>query len=278
MDRYAVVGNPIAHSKSPVIHAEFARQTGQTLHYTAEWSALDGFAQTLDRLRQAGFAGVNVTVPFKLEALAYADTCLPRAQAAGASNCLRFGAEVCEAENFDGVGLVRDIEVNLQRPLRGQQVLVLGAGGATRGALQPLLAAGASRVWVANRSADKAHSLLAEMTAYLPDELSQPLCASGFDGIEAAPFDVIINATSASLQAQALPLSGAVFDRHSLAYDMMYGQGLTPFLKQAQAAGVTHLADGVGMLVEQAAEAFAWWRGVRPATTEVIESIRIPLR
>ncbi len=276
MDRYAVIGHPIGHSQSPRIHTLFAQNTGQSLTYTAIEAPLDGFATAVDAFRAAGGLGLNVTLPFKIEACAYATEVSERARIAGAANALAFDGPHCRADNFDGIGLVRDITANLGQPIAGRRVLVLGAGGAARGALQPLLMAGPLRLLVANRSVDKARDLVHSLHAL---GLGCGILAAGgwADLARAGAFDIVINATSASLTADALPLPPGVFAPDGLAYDMVYGKGLTPFLRQARAAGTAHLADGVGMLVEQAAEAFAWWRGVRPETRPVIDQLAVPL-
>ncbi len=276
-DRYAVIGHPIAHSKSPLIHGLFAAQTGQDMRYEAiDGGAEDGgFARTLAAFRAAGGKGVNVTLPFKLQALAGADEASADARLAGAANALRFDRGRVEAQNFDGIGLVRDIEVNLGRPLAGQRVLLLGAGGATRGALLPIARAGAARIVIANRTAAKAAALARELAPHLQ---GCALDGGGFDELSPGDaFDVVINATSASLGGAAPAVPATVFAAGALAYDMVYGQGLTPFLKLAQQAGAARVADGVGMLVEQAAEAFAWWRGVRPDTREALARLTVPL-
>ncbi|WP_334134061.1 shikimate dehydrogenase [Tepidimonas sp.] len=278
MDRYAVIGHPVGHSLSPRIHALFAQSTGQPVTYTAIEAPLDGFAATVDHFRAQGGRGVNVTVPFKLQACAYADEVSERARAAGAANALAFDADGrCRAENFDGVGLLRDLTHNLGLSLAGCRVLLLGAGGAARGVLQPLLQARPAVLLVANRSADKAHALVRDFQAL---GLGGPeLAGAALSDLPAAgAFDLVINATAASLDAQALPLPRSVFAPDGLAYDMVYGKGLTPFLRQAREAGVARLADGLGMLVEQAADSFAWWRGMRPATDTVIAHLRTPLR
>jgi shikimate dehydrogenase len=276
-DRYAVIGNPIAQSKSPTIHMAFAQQTGQQMVYDKVLAPLDGFAAALDAFRAAGGLGMNVTAPFKLDACAYATDLAPSAQMVGAANALKFVGDRVHAENFDGIGLLRDVQDNLHCPLPGKRVLVLGAGGATRGALLPLLQAKLAQLVIANRSADKAHDLRALMRGH---EGAVDVHTMGFEGLQMlsdGPFDVVLNATSASLSAQSLPLPAGIFASHTLAYDLTYGKGMTPFLQQAQAAGVQRLHDGVGMLVEQAAEAFLWWRGVRPATQSVIAQITVPL-
>lgn len=274
MDAYAVIGHPIGHSKSPLIHTGFAQATGHTLQYTAIEAPLDGFAAVVDAFRAQGGLGVNVTLPFKLEACEYATQVSARAARAGAANALKFDGPHCHADNFDGIGLVRDIVHNLQRPLRGQRILVLGAGGATRGAIEPLLAEAPAQLCIANRTAAKAHDLVVLFSPLA--EQGTKLHACGYEHLQSA-FDVVINATSASLGGEALPIGASVFAPQALAYDMMYGKGLTPFLRLAQQAAACQLADGVGMLVEQAAEAFAWWRGVRPPTRDMIDRIKVPL-
>lgn len=275
-DRYAVIGNPIAHSKSPQIHSAFAQACGQDMVYTAIEGPLGRFAETVDRFRADGGRGLNVTVPFKLDACAYATDLADSARAAGAANALKFDGARCLAENFDGVGLVRDITHNLGQALQGRRVLLLGAGGATRGALLPLLQQGPACLMVANRTVAKADALVQEFLRQ--GAPAGVLAGGGYDALGPTDrFDVVINATSASLSAETPPLPASALHPDGLAYDMVYGKGLTPFLRLAQQAGVRQLADGVGMLVEQAAEAFAWWRGVRPATADVIRRYTVPL-
>lgn len=271
MDQYAVIGNPIGHSKSPLIHAMFARATGQELEYGAIKAPLDGFAAAVRRFAASGGRGMNVTAPFKLQAFELADDATERARRAGAVNALKFDGWRIAADNFDGIGLVADIQRNLGVPLAGKRILLLGAGGAARGALLPLLEQKPARMVIANRTAGKAETLASQFAAAGP--------VSGVDWADLGTerFDVVVNATSASLHGELPPLAGGVFGPDSLAYDLVYGQGLTPFLRLGQNAGVKHLADGVGMLVEQAAEAFAWWRGVRPDTRPVIERLTVPL-
>jgi shikimate dehydrogenase len=277
IDTYAVIGNPIAQSKSPLIHASFALSAGQTMEYTRLLGAVGGFAADVDAFRARGALGLNVTAPFKLDAFAYATQLGAGARLAGAVNALKFDGTHVLGENFDGVGLVRDIQVNLGVGLQGKRVLLLGAGGATRGALLPVLQQLPASVTVANRDVDKAQTLVADLQAAgASASVGANLSASSYEAL-AGHFDVIINGTSASLFGQSLPLPAGVFAPHALAYEMVYGKGATPFLQQARSAGVLQVADGVGMLVEQAAEAFAWWRGVRPETASVIKAITMPL-
>jgi len=267
-DRYAVIGHPIAHSRSPLIHGLFARATGQDMSYEAidGGAAPDGFARALAAFRAAGGRGVNVTLPFKLDALRLADEASEDARLAGAANTLSFEGGRVRATNTDGIGLVRDITANLGVPLAGRRVLLLGAGGAARGVLLPLARAGVAAIVVANRTVDKARQLADELAPCLQ---GVPLAGMGLEAIAAqGPFEVVVNATSASLDGQAPSLPPGVFAPGALAYDMVYGKGQTPFLQQARTAGCAQVADGLGMLVEQAAESFAWWRGVRPDTTE----------
>ena len=270
-DRYAVIGNPIAFSKSPLIHSSFAQATGQDLDYSKIEGPLGQFAATVDAFRAQGGRGLNITAPFKLDAFAYATEHSPAAQLAGAANAMKFDGERVLAENFDGVGLVRDVVHNLGQPLRGKRVLVLGAGGAARGALLPFLAEQPAELVIANRSLDKAQAL-----AGIGSQHGQ-VRASRLQDLHGQRFDLVFNATSASLHGELPPVPVSVFADCALAYELAYGKGLTPFLRLAQGAGVAQLADGVGMLAEQAAEAFAWWRGVRPQTRAVIEQLTVAL-
>ncbi|PUE49168.1 shikimate dehydrogenase [Limnohabitans sp. 2KL-1] len=273
-DSYAVIGNPIEQSKSPFIHIAFAQVTGQDIHYTKLLAPVGGFAGEVDAFRARGGRGMNVTAPFKLDAFAYATDQAPSAQMAGAVNAMKFEGDKVYAENFDGVGLVRDLVHNLACPLKGRRVLILGAGGATRGALLPLLAEQPAELVIVNRTVAKAQAL--EALALQHQTGLVPVQGLGYDAVQGA-FDVVLNATSSSLKAELPPLNPSVFAPDCLAYDLTYGKGLTPFLQLAQRAGVTRLADGVGMLAEQAAEAFAWWRGVRPDTAAVIAQLTVPL-
>ncbi|MFZ3019139.1 MAG: shikimate dehydrogenase [Gallionella sp.] len=264
-DQYAVIGNPISHSKSPLIHRMFAEQTGQDISYEAIESPLDGFAATIERLRAAGYEGCNVTVPFKFEAFELATQLSERAQTAHAVNTLKFGASDIYGDNTDGAGLVRDIEHNLGVSLRDKRVLLMGAGGAAYGVILPLVHASA-HIAVANRTADKARQLAAAFAA------SGEVTGCGYDELDELQFDVIVNATSAGLSDSAIPLPDSIFAPNALAYDMMYGRE-TPFMAFAREHGA-RVADGLGMLVEQAAEAFHIWRGVRPDTRPVLEKLR----
>ncbi len=270
-DQYAVLGNPVGHSKSPIIHTHFAHATAQDLAYSAIEPPLGDFAKTVDAFRARGGKGINVTVPYKLDAFAYADHVTDRARLAGAVNALKFDDGLAYGDNFDGIGLVRDIIHNLSIPIKDKQVLILGAGGAVRGILEPLLAELPESMFIANRDVEKARAL---ETLFAP---IGPVQSGGYDAIITAGYDIIINATSASLSHTYLSLPPALFRGASLAYDLSYGKGLTPFLARAKAEGAAHLADGVGMLVEQAAETFAWWRGIIPETRAAIEAITVPL-
>jgi len=271
-DRYAVIGNPVAHSKSPFIHAEFALQTGQDLVYERILAPLDGFAAAVETFRSEGGLGLNVTLPFKLEAFTLVHECGARARDAQAVNTLKFEGATVYGDNTDGVGLVRDIEANLGFPIAGRDVLVMGAGGAAQGTLGALLDARPARLVIANRTVEKAEQL-AERLRGQRGLGSVLLSASGYSELTGQEFDLIVNATSASLSDTVPDLPGSVFARDCMAYDMMYGKGRTPFLEAALTRGAAHLADGIGMLVEQAAESFFIWRGVRPQTGPVIAAL-----
>ena len=270
-DRYAVVGNPVLHSKSPQIHQAFARAAGDDLEYTTIEAPPDGFLQAVRAFREGGGLGLNVTAPFKLEAYALADRLSKRAEAAGSVNTLKFHGAVVEADNFDGIGLVRDIEDNLGYSIAGRRLLLLGAGGAARGIVHPLTARGPAVLVIANRAPARAR----EVAARLGDDLH--VRAVGYDVIGDEEFDLVVNATSASMRGELPPAGSTIFRPDGLAYELAYGLGTTPFLALARAAGVQRLADGVGMLVEQAAESFAWWRGIRPDTRTIIRALTVPL-
>ena len=276
-DRYCVVGNPVAHSKSPQIHTRFAALTRQSLRYDRCLAPLGEFAPTLAELMATGVRGCNVTVPFKVDAFQATPAAhqSARAQLAQAANTLWFDADGIHADNTDGVGLVQDIEHNAGVRLAGRDVLLIGAGGAAAGALAPLLAAGPRRIVVANRTVARAQALVAAhqqhaaMALLLQKTELQVQSLSGLEG----DFDVIINASASSLAGAAVPVPASVLKPGALAYDMMYGPAAAPFLAWAQQHGAQP-RDGLGMLVEQAAEAFALWRGVRPPAAQVLAEMR----
>ena len=275
MDHYCVLGNPVAHSKSPAIHARFAELTGQSISYSRQLAPLDGFTDTLRGWIATGARGCNVTVPFKFEAFQLADSASERAQLAQAANTLKFSGKRIEADNTDGVGLVHDIQVNAGVGLAGRDVLLLGAGGAAAGVLGPLLAAGPRRLVVANRTHDKAVALVARHAGHpsLQDLLQKTeLLAQASQGLGAS-FDVIINATASSLGGGEVPVDARVLKPGALAYDMMYGAAAQGFAGWARAHGAVP-RDGLGMLVEQAAESFAFWRRVRPPSAQVLHELR----
>ncbi len=266
-DRYAVFGNPIAHSKSPLIHSRFAAQTGQALTYEALLAPVDGFSAAVADFRATAGRGANVTVPFKEEAFRLCQRRTPRAERAGAVNTLVFGDDIL-GDNTDGAGLVRDLSSNLGLDLAGRRILLLGAGGAARGVLAPLLSCRPARFFIANIFPEVAAQLAAGVADLFRVE------SGDFPDLAGQEFDVVINATSASLSGQALALPPGIFAPDSFAYDMLYGKGETLFMAQARQMGAARTADGLGMLVEQAAEAFALWRGVRPQTAPVLSELR----
>lgn len=279
-DKYAVIGNPIAHSKSPQIHAMFAKQTGQDVSYEAILAPLDGFAATVERLRNEGYKGCNVTVPFKFEAFQLATRLTPHADVAQAVNTLKlnFDGDTILGDNTDGTGLTRDIRFNLRITLNNKRVLLIGAGGAAYGVALPLGHAGA-KLTIVNRTVDKAQALASRTsnnaqelaTSHAPDKTRISGC--GYDEIVDQQFDVVINATSTGLSDEMPDIPKTIFARGALAYDMMYGKE-TPFMAFARQNGA-QVADGLGMLVEQAAESFFLWRGVRPDTAPVIAALRL---
>ena len=272
MDRYCVFGNPIGHSKSPAIHAAFAAQTGQSLTYEARLAPLDGFAAAVQAFIAEGGKGANVTVPFKLEAHKLAQALTVRAQAAGAVNTLHFTEQGIIGDNTDGAGLVADIVNNAGVAITGKRVLLLGAGGAARGVVLPLLEHRPAQLVIANRTVATAEELARQFAALGG---ADAVSGCGFEQVQ-GPFDIVINATSASLQGDLPPLPAGVFAPGTLALDMMYGAQPTVFMRYAAEHGAL-ARDGLGMLVEQAAEAFAVWRGVHPATGEVLHQLRAAL-
>ncbi|MBN8429531.1 shikimate dehydrogenase [Microbulbifer salipaludis] len=267
MDKYAVIGNPIKQSLSPVIHTAFARETDQKLEYGKLFAEADGFKATADAFFSAGAKGLNVTAPFKLDAFEYADELTERARLAGAVNTLaRQPDGTLLGDNTDGPGLVSDIRDHLGWVIEGKKVLVLGAGGATRGTLLPLLKQNPAQLHIANRTASKAERLAEDFAAY------GALSASGLDTIPAG-FDLIINASAAGLSGERPQIDSSVIGPDCCAYDMVYGAEPTAFMRWAEPLGA-RTADGLGMLVGQAAEAFALWRGVRPSVEPVLAMLR----
>ncbi|QPF82000.1 shikimate dehydrogenase [Bradyrhizobium genosp. L] len=273
-DKYAVVGNPIDHTKSPLIHLSFAKETGQTIDYIAIEAPVGGFSDVVDRFRREGGVGLNITAPFKMDAFAYCTVLKERARLAGAVNAMKFEADRVTGENFDGIGLTNDITRNLGCLMQGRRVALLGAGGAARGVVLPFLEQGPAELVIANRTVTKAEELGRKFERY------GPVTAIGYSALadkKLGRFDLVVNATSASLLGELPPISPEAFGDDCLAYELLYGKGLTPFLRLARNAGVKRLADGVGMLVEQAAEAFVWWRGLRPDTRTTIKRLTVPL-
>jgi shikimate dehydrogenase len=266
MDRYVVMGNPIAHSKSPLIHARFAEQTGEAIVYEPMLVPLDGFAAAVAGLAASGAGGANVTVPFKLEAFDLATALTERASAAGAVNTLKFRGNVILGDNTDGAGLCTDIVRNCGIALAGKRILLLGAGGAARGVLLPLLHQHPSELVLSNRSIGKAAALAQQFAG------DGNIAAAEFSALDGV-FDVIINATAASLNGEMPPLAAGLFGAKTLAYDLMYAAQPTPFMQFARQHGAS-ARDGLGMLIEQAAESFYVWRGVRPETAPVFAALR----
>lgn len=268
-DRYAVMGNPIAHSKSPLIHRQFAEQTGQALAYDAILVDLGQFAGAVEAFRAAGGKGLNVTVPFKQDAWRLATRRTRRAERAGAVNTLWWETDdrLC-GDTTDGVGLVRDLRANHGIELEQRRVLLVGAGGAARGVIEPLLAERPATLVIANRTPGRAHELAAIFGGL------GPVAGCGFEALAGRAFDLVINATAAGLAGEVPPLPESVFASGACAYDMMYGSEPTAFVRWSLAQGCATALDGLGMLVEQAAEAFFIWRGVRPDTAPVITRLR----
>jgi shikimate dehydrogenase len=274
-DKYAVIGNPIAHSKSPLIHEAFKEQTNQDISYERLLATLDGFEAKVRGLIQLGYKGVNVTVPFKFEALLFVAKTKnghvnPLADRARAVNTMIFKEDgSIIGDNTDGLGLVNDIAINLKFDISNKKVLLLGSGGAAFGVLQPLVEANPSHIIIPNRTFAKAE----EAAKIIGTSQSKTICmAKRFDELGDMKFDLVINSTSTGLTDTALPIPNTIFAKDCLAYEMMYGRE-TPFMTQARAAGA-QVEDGLGMLVEQAAEAFYLWRNVRPQTAPVIAMLR----
>ncbi|MEO8311648.1 MAG: shikimate dehydrogenase [Caldimonas sp.] len=274
-NRYAVVGHPVAHSQSPFIHAAFAAQTGETIRYDRLLCPLDGFAVVVRAFAADGASGCNVTMPFKFEAFELVARTTPRARVAAACNTLRFDVDGWLGDNTDGAGLVRDIERNAGVDLRGARVLLIGAGGGAAGALGPLMASGASEVVVANRSVDKARALVDRHVRALEAATTARATAAPLDACGVG-FDVVVNAAATSVAGAPPPVAANVLRRGGLALDMMYGPAASAFVAWAAGHGASG-RDGLGMLVEQAAEAFLLWRGVEPDTAPVLRDLRARL-
>lgn len=266
-DQYAVIGNPIEHSKSPLIHAQFAAQTGQDMHYGRLLGDLEDFAGDVQDFIRSGGCGLNVTVPFKEQAFELADVLSARAEAAGAVNTLIFQDQEIRGENTDGVGLVRDLGCNHGFNFAGSRILLLGAGGASRGVLLPLLGEQPVQLTIANRTASKAEALAA-MTGL------SSVQGCGFAELEGQAFDLIINGTAAGLQGEVPPIPHDCLAAGGWTYDMMYSNEPTAFVRWGQSRQAGRALDGLGMLVEQAAESFRLWRGVMPDTEAVISQLR----
>lgn len=267
-DHYCVFGNPIGHSKSPIIHAAFARQTGEDIDYVTQLAPIDGFTDAVQAFIASGGKGANVTVPFKEEAFQLATRRTPRADQAGAVNTLIFRDKEIIGDNTDGYGLLHDITVNLGTPVAGKRILMLGAGGAARGAIGPLLGEKPQSLTVANRTVARAKELEARFSAL------GPIVGCSHDELAGQSFDIVVDATSSSLSNAMPALPAGIFAPGSLAYTMMYGRPDMPFCCFAREQGAARVAEGLGMLVEQAAEAFFVWRGVRPEGKPVMELLR----
>jgi shikimate dehydrogenase len=262
-DRYAVIGNPVAHSKSPWIHAQFARATGEDIEYGRIEAPVDGFVRAVEAFRAQGGRGLNVTLPFKGEAFRFCAAASARATAAQAVNTLVLDRDRPWGDNTDGEGLVRDLAVNLGRKLGGARILLMGAGGAAQGVIGPLAQASGAAIVIANRTLARAQALAARVRG---------ATACSYEALAGRSFDLVVNATSAGLAGELPPLPAGLFAPGALAYEMVYGR-VTPFMAMARAAGA-QVCDGLGMLVEQAAESFLVWRGVRPQTAAVLAALR----
>ena len=269
LDRYAVFGNPVAHSKSPQIHQQFARQCGQSLSYTAELAEIGQFEQAVRQFIENGGKGMNVTVPFKEDAWQLADSHSERAQRAGAVNTLMLKPDgSLYGDTTDGAGLVNDLTQNHAITITGTDILIIGAGGAVRGVLEEILLQQPALLVIANRTKSKAVQLAADFTTL------GNISGCGLDEIGERSFDIVINGTSASLQGDLPPLPGTLFKTGACSYDMMYAAQPTPFMQWSTENGAEQVFDGLGMLVEQAAESYSIWRGIKPETAEVITAIR----
>jgi len=266
MNKYAVIGNPIHHSLSPTIHAQFSKQTGLSMSYEKILAPLDGFTAAVNNFVSSGALGFNITIPFKVEAYDLVDDCTLNAKTSGAVNTIKVENGTLYGENTDGIGLVNDLCNNLQQTIKGKDILILGAGGATQGILLPLLECQPERILVANRTKIKSLKLANNYSEY------GKVCGFGLDQIKAKPVDIIINATSASLDGKMPEIPSGVATG-ALCYDLMYGRQ-TPFMEWSRENSALEVSDGLGMLVEQAASAFAFWHDITPETKEVIKSLR----
>ena len=259
------MGNPIGHSLSPMIHSLFAEQTGQSLHYQSILVDIGGFSQALEKFRKLGGKGLSVTIPFKLDAFECSEELSDRARQAEAVNTIWFDEnDKILGDNTDGIGLVNDIVKNHQFNLQGCRLLILGAGGAVQGILGPLIEQGPSKITIANRTISKAERLRDIFSGF------PSMITCGYDGLDQEAYDVVINGTSSSLDQQLPPVSGTIFHKDTLSYDLMYSKSGTVFQQWSREQGAAICLDGLGMLVEQAAAAFEIWRGVRPDTGTVI--------
>lgn len=268
IDHYAVIGNPISHSKSPVIHQAFARQTGESINYTAELVEVGKVKDFVATFTQKNGKGLNVTVPFKQDAFELASKLSERAQRAGAVNTLHIQDDIIFGDTTDGVGLLNDLCKNHQQIIHNKRILVIGAGGAVRGVLEPLLLESPEELVIANRTVSKAQQLAEDFKPF------GNINACDYSALAGMKFDIIINGTSASLSGDLPPLPEQLFNKNACAYDMMYASKATPFMQWAHEQGAVHIYDGLGMLVEQAAESFFIWRKKRPETQSVIEELR----
>ena len=268
VDRYAVIGNPISHSKSPFIHAEFARQTGEKILYTAELVEIGHVKDFIEQFASQNGKGLNVTVPFKIDAFNFATQLSDRARRAGAVNTIELINGEIIADTTDGIGLLNDLSKNHNQSLTNKRILVIGAGGAVRGSLEPLLLQSPQSMTIANRTVSKARQIANDYAELFKVE------ACDFNALEGKRFDIIINGTSASLTGKLPPLPDNLFADNAMAYDMMYAAEPTPFMQWAKQQGAGRIHDGLGMLVEQAAESFYIWRKKRPETQGVIDKLR----
>jgi len=268
VDRYAVMGNPITHSKSPKIHSLFAKQTDQAIEYTAIQVDIGGFSQALGNFSASGGKGLNITVPFKEEAWQLVTERSKRAELAGAVNTIKFDSNRIYGDNTDGIGLVHDLKNNHHYTLRDKIILLMGAGGAARGVIAPILEQQPGLLIIANRTPDKAVALATHFT-----ELGT-VQGCGYGQLSGLQFDLVLNATAASLQGEVPPLPEELLTDQAMCYDLMYGAKPTAFMAWAAVNGASQITDGLGMLVEQAAESFYIWRDVRPETPSVIKALR----